>query len=107
MTAPDCGSPGCARPVTARGLCHAHYERQRRGGAASRPVRDRSAEPLEALPGVRVSAGLAEALRARAHRHGLSLSDLVRATLGECARMWSVAAPPVSESDARPSSRKR
>lgn len=40
-----CAIEGCGKPFYGRGLCHAHYERQRRTGdlAADRPLRRRTA----------------------------------------------------------------
>lgn len=39
-----CGITGCGKPFYGRGLCHAHYERQRRKGdlAVDRPLRRRT-----------------------------------------------------------------
>lgn len=65
MIAP-CAAPGCARSAVARGLCQAHYAQQRRGRPIS-PLRGRHGqrddEPMQRLPGLRVSARAAEAAR--------------------------------------------
>lgn len=75
-----CNAVGCSRPAHARGYCHAHYLRQRRGSTSSRPVGER-AERSVALPGVRVSPQVAEALRMRAKQRGQTLSEYVRSVL--------------------------
>ncbi len=76
-----CTAPACDRGAIARGLCQAHYQRQRRGRSLDEPIRP---------PGdgqqivVRCRRGLVERLRTRADAAGLSLSATVRLAL----EMW-------------------
>jgi hypothetical protein len=74
----------CPRPAVARGLCVAHYQRQRRRSPLSAPLQQRG-EGSVSLPGVRVTAAEAEQLEALARGRGVTLYGLilgaVRATL--------------------------
>jgi len=40
----ECSAPGCVRPAYAKGLCNAHYIRNRKGVALNAPVRTRKRE---------------------------------------------------------------
>lgn len=51
-----CSAPGCVRPAYAKGLCNAHYIRDRKGLALDVPVRARKREDVCAQCGVTTGA---------------------------------------------------
>ncbi len=88
MTAPlsPCAAPGCARPALSRGLCGAHYQRQRRGVSLERPLGATSGPPPgEPMSQVTTHVPLESkrALEAHAEHSALSLYALLRRILEE------------------------
>lgn len=72
-----CSVPKCGRPVYAKGLCPAHYHRERRGAASDKPVRRRDpSEPVVPLS-LKVRAGTKDRLQELADERGTTLYALV------------------------------
>jgi hypothetical protein len=72
-----CSVKGCGRPVKGKGLCSAHYFRQRRGVSLKGPVRPPPSEETPALVATKVAPDLKKALEVEAERRGISLYALV------------------------------
>lgn len=84
-----CGADGCTRPAYAKGLCNAHYIRQRAGRALDQPVRARKREGLCATCGKASGAkggwGLCQT-HYRAKRNAAIKDAVIRHFGGKCQR---------------------
>lgn len=79
-----CVAPGCDGFAVAKGLCWAHYNRARRGGDISKPVRaPKGSEDLADLPPTKVPAEVVAFLQWKAKTDKASLYATVRKALEE------------------------
>ena len=76
-----CSTPGCIRPTRAKGLCGAHYERQRATGAPPTGPVGRYTAGGTARLSERVLPELLARARARAAAAGVPLRRIVEAAL--------------------------
>lgn len=104
-----CSSPGCGKPVIAKGLCRTHYRRVKRNPDAdlTTPIREYGQSEYYRLPtSMDVRIEIAEEIQAEARRRNLSLFQMLRAISEEwyevhmakrerAARRQPAAPPPV------------
>lgn len=82
-----CQSPGCGRPVLARGYCRCHYDRLRKQMDPNTPIRENVG--LKELPRCRVAPQTYVALSRYAEALGISLYEAERRVLDSWAQQYA------------------